>query len=181
MKHIAGIVEPLFRARGIKLSVNFNVKEITGAAIHSYEGESLEFDLAVIVPPHGVGKAIEEAGLAKDKWVAVDRHTLRVAEHENIFALGDVTALGVPKTGAVAHFQAQTVVEGLMAEIRRKGRVRPYSGRVLCLVETGGGRATVMEFDYDTPARPSQPRRFYHWAKSALDRFYWIAIPSGRM
>lgn len=67
MKRIAQIVQPLFQARGIQASVNSNVKEITESAIHSYEGASLAFDLAVLVPPHGAAKAIVEAGLAQSK------------------------------------------------------------------------------------------------------------------
>lgn len=181
MRRIAQIIEPLFKARGIHTSVDFNVKEVARNTIHSHEGETLAFDLAVLVPPHGVMEAIKEAGLAPDGWVPVDPRTLRVSGQENIFALGDTTALGIPKTGAVAHFQAQTVVDGLIAGVRRTGRARGYSGQVLCLIETGAGRATIMNFDYDKPGRPSRPNRLYHWAKAALNRLYWIAIPSGRV
>jgi hypothetical protein len=108
--------------------------------------------------------------------------TLTVTGQQNIFALGDVTALGIPKTGAVAHFQAHTVVDGLVAQVRRDGRVRPYTGRVLCLVETGAGRATKNGLRHTTPGQPSPPNRGYHWAKAALNRLYnWITIPPRRL
>lgn len=180
-ERIAQIVQPLFEERGIRTALIFNVKEINESTINSYDGACLEFDLAVVVPPHGLAPAISEAGLASGKWVSVDPYTLKVTEQEKIFALGDVTNLGIPKTGSVAHFQAQAVVDGLIAGIRGKGHVRPYSGGVLCLIETGEGRATKLSFDYNNPGQASRPNRFLHWAKSALNHLYWIAVPSGRM
>lgn len=113
--------------------------------------------------------------------VPVDSHTLHVAGQEHIFALGDTTNLPIPKTGAVAHFQAPTVVEGILSGLRGTGRVRAYRGQVLCLIETGGGRATIMHFDYDDPARPSRPTRLYHWMKAVINRTYWATIPTARV
>ena len=157
------------------------MKEIHDHSIHSHEGAEVRFDLAVLVPPHRVTAAVEAAGLAPEGWVPVDPNTLRVPGQERIFALGDTVDLPIPKTGAVAHFQAPTVVEGLLNMLRGTGRARPYAGQVLCLIETGAGRATVMRFDYDTPARPSEPARVYHWAKAAINRLYWATIPTGRI
>ncbi len=180
-KKITRIMSPLLEARGITVTTGFNVKEIADRVISSREGHLVDFDLAVLVPPHRVAAAIEAAGLAPEGWVPVDSHTLRVAGHEHIFALGDTTNLPIPKTGAVAHFQASAVVEGILSGLRGAGRVRAYTGQVLCLIETGAGRATIMRFDYDTPARPSRPARIYHWAKAVINRTYWATIPTGRV
>lgn len=180
-KSVAQIMTQRFQEHGIGSSLNFSLKEINESTIHSQEDESLAFDLAVIIPPHGIAPAISAAGFTTSGWVPTDQYTLKVTEQENIFALGDVTDLNRPKTGATAHYQAQTVVDGLIAGIRRKGHVRPYDGRVLCYIETGNGRATKMSFAYDRSGRASRPSRFYHWVKSVLKRLYWIAVPSGRM
>ncbi len=180
-KQVARIIAPLLEARGVQVRTAFNMKEVNGQLIRSHEGAEAAFDLAVLIPPHRVAAAIEAAGLAPEGWVPVDPHTLRVAGQERIFALGDTINVPIPKTGAVAHFQAPTLVDGILAGLRGTRQVRPYGGRVLCLIETGAGRATMMSFDYDTPARPSQPSRLYHWAKALLSWTYWAAIPSGRI
>lgn len=180
-KKVARLIGPLLDARGVRVSTQFNVKELRDHTICSHEGRQIPFDLAVLVPPHRVAEAIESAGLAAEGWVAVDPGTLRVAGQKHVFALGDTTDLPIPKTGAVAHFQAQTVVEGILAGLRGTGRVRPYTGRVLCLIETGAGRATIMGFDYDHPAQPSPPARLHHWVKALINWAYWAAIPSGRI
>jgi len=178
---VAQIMTQRFQEHQIGSSLNFQVKEIGKSTLHSEGGESLAFDLAVVVPPHGIAPAITEAGLSTSGWVPTDRHTLRVTGQENVFALGDVTDLDRPKTGATAHYQAQAVVDGLVAKIRGKGRVRPYDGSVLCFIETGNGGATKMSFAYDRSGRASLPSRIHHWVKSALHRLYWFAVPSGRL
>lgn len=178
---IAQIMLSRFEKRGIQTELNFKVKEIEASAIHSHEGATLAFDIAVVVPPHGVAPAISGAGLTPDGWVTADPYTLKVTGQENVFALGDVVALGRPKTGSVAHYQAPVVVDWLVAMIRRKGRVRLYDGHVLCLIETGKGRATKMNFAYAKDGSATRPSRFSHWMKSMLNRLYWIAVPSGRL
>lgn len=179
-KPIARIISPLLQRRGIQATTNFNVKDIGNHTLRSHEGVDVPFDLAVIIPPHRVAPAIEKAGLAAEGWVSVDPNTLQVKEQENIYALGDVTDLPIPKTGAVARFQATSVVEGILAHLRGVGHARSYDGRGLCWIETGAGRATTMRFDYHRTAPPSGPSRVFHWAKTLLNRFYWLTIPSGR-
>ncbi len=180
-KKVARLIAPLLDARGIRVTTDFTVKEMSRGVVHAHDGREVRCDLAVLIPPHRVTPAIEAAGLAPEGWVPVEPRTLRVAGQPRIFALGDTTDLPIPKTGAVAHFQAPTVVAGILRELRQAGRARPYAGQVLCLIETGGGRATVMRFDYDTPGGPSQPTRLVHWAKALLNRLYWATIPSGRV
>lgn len=179
-KAIAKIISPLLERRGIQAVTNFNVKEFRGHKIFSHEGGSVSFDLAIIVPPHRVSTAIEESGLAPGGWVSVDPANLRVKGEENIYALGDVTDLAIPKTGAVAHGQARFVVQGILGQLRGQGDAGSYEGRGMCLIETGGGRATTMRFNYQRTSRPPQPSPVFHWAKALLNRFYWQLIPPGR-
>ncbi|MDP6508611.1 MAG: hypothetical protein QF719_06020 [Chloroflexota bacterium] len=175
------IARPIIEERGIRSALNFNLKEVKDSTLHSQEGESLEFDLAVAVPPHGAGRAIGATGLAPDGWVDVDPYTLEVPGQENMYALGDVAEIDCPMTGVAAHAQAKSVVDGVLAGVRGRGRVRNYHGQVMCFIETGHGQATIMSFDYENVGRLSQPRRWYHWTKALLNRLHWIAIPSGRL
>ena len=175
------IARPIIEERGIHSAQNFSLKEVKDSTLHPQEGERLEFDLAVVVPPHGAGRTIRETGLAPDGWVDVEPGLLQVFGQENMYALGDVAEIDCPMTGVAAHAQAKSVVDGVLAGVRGNGRVRKYKGQVMCFIETGHGQATIMSFDYENVGKLSQPRRWYHWAKSLLNRLYWIAIPSGRI
>ncbi len=179
-KAIAKIMDRLLAKREIEAITGFNVKEISQQAIISHEGKAVPFDIAVIIPPHRVSSVLEEVGLAPDGWIPVDPASLQVRGEENIFALGDVTDLSIPKTGAVAHVQAQFVVQGLLARLRHNEKIYQYDGRGVCLIETGAGRATTMRFDYHHTSRPPRPALMFHWAKILLNQFYWQMIPPGR-
>ncbi len=179
-KAIARIISPLLEKRGIQAITNFNLKEIRDQTIFSHEGASVSFELAVIIPPHRVASAIEEGELAPGGWISVNPTNLRVNGEENIYALGDVTDLAIPKTGAVAHAQASFVVNGILAQLRGHGDSHLYEGRGMCLIETGAGRATTMRFNYQRTSRPPKPSLVFHWVKALLNRFYWLSIPSGR-
>jgi len=55
-----------------------------------------------------------------------------------------------------------------------------YGGRVMCFLETGHGKATVLRFDYEHPPAPPTPSPVWHWAKWALNRLYWHTVPKDR-
>lgn len=56
-----------------------------------------------------------------------------------------------------------------------------YGGRVMCFLETGNRKATVLRFDYEHPPAPPQPNLLWHAAKWMFDRVYWDTVPQGRM
>lgn len=115
------IAGPIIEERGIQSALNFTLKQVKDSTLHSQEGESLEFDLAVAVPPLGAGRPICDTGLADDGWVDVDPHTFEVTGQENMFALGDIAEIDCPMTGVAAHAQAKSVVDGVLAGVRGRG------------------------------------------------------------
>ncbi len=177
------LVQPIMEAKGIVLHTFVNVESVDASKgeLLSLEGEVFPFDLAVLVPPHRGAAVVEKSGLGEDGgWVPVDRHTLRVAGAENVFALGDATNLPISKSGSTAHFEVPVVAEQIVAEVEGRaptpGRAI-YSGKVTCFLETGGGRATILQFDYENPPRPPRPSFLWHAAKWAFNRAYWYLVP----
>jgi sulfide:quinone oxidoreductase len=51
----------------------------------------------------------------------------------------------------------------------------------MCFLETGGGRATALRFDYEHPPVPPTPSRGWHLAKWLFNRVYWETVPKGRI
>ena len=58
---------------------------------------------------------------------------------------------------------------------------RVYEGRVMCFLETGRGKATTIQFDYEHPARSPRPARRWHWGKALFNKTYWHTVPQGRL
>ncbi len=179
------LVQPILAERGIELCTFFNVETVDPAAgvVNSLEGESLEYDLLVLVPPHRGQQVIEDSGLGDERgWVPVDKHTLRHDNLDRIWALGDATNIPISKSGSVAHYEAPIVAEQIAAAA--KGLPVPervYEGKVMCFLETGKGKATTISFDYDHPARSPEPARVWHWGKALFNKTYWHTVPQGRL
>ena len=178
------LVQPIFDQRGIGLGTFFNVESVDAEkrTVSSIEGETAEYDLLVLVPPHKGSAVVIDSGLGDaGGWIPTDRSTLAHKEYERIFAIGDATDLPISKSGSTAHFEAPIVASRIASFVRGTAPKAAYGGRVMCFLETGGGRATSLRFDYAHPPVPPKPSRLWHWAKWIFNRAYWVTVPQGRI
>jgi len=178
------MVQPIMEKKGIGLTTFFNVESVddTKHVVTSFEGESLEYDVLVLVPPHRGAKVVEASGLGDaGGWVPTDRGTLQHQKHPNVYAIGDATDLPISKSGSTAHFEAPVVASRIASVLRGTAPKEAYEGRVMCFLEIGEGKATALRFDYQHPPVPPQPSRLWHWAKWAFNRAYWVTVPQGRV
>jgi sulfide:quinone oxidoreductase len=179
------LVQPILAERGIELTGFFNVETVDPVAktVSSLEGETMDYDLLVLVPPHRGQKVIEDSALGDERgWVSVDKNTLKHTKFENIWAIGDTTNIPISKSGSVAHYEASVAADAIMASV--KGEAPPkhiYDGKVMCFLETGQGQATTIQFDYDHPPVSPTPARRWHWAKALFNKTYWHTVPQGRL
>jgi sulfide:quinone oxidoreductase len=179
------LVQPILAERGIELTGFFNVETVDPVAktVSSLEGETMDYDLLVLVPPHRGQKVIEDSGLGDERgWVPVDKNTLKHTKFEHIWAVGDTTNIPISKSGSVAHYEASVAADAIMAEVKREAPPKhTYDGKVMCFLETGQGQATTIQFDYDHPPVSPTPARRWHWAKALFNKTYWHTVPQGRL
>jgi sulfide:quinone oxidoreductase len=178
------VIQPILEERGIQLATFFNVEEVDAAAhtVSSLEGEKDEYDLLVLVPPHRGQQVVTDSDLGDASgWLPTDKFTLQVEGRDRIFALGDATNLPISKSGSTAHFEAPVVASRIASLIRGTAPKTNYGGRVMCFLETGNRRATVLRFDYERPPAPPRPNLLWHSAKWMFNRIYWETVPQGRM
>jgi sulfide:quinone oxidoreductase len=178
------LIQPIMSARGIDLETFFNVESVDPSAgtVSSLEGDKAEYDLLVLVPPHRGAEVVDASHLGDaGGWLPTDRHTLQVGEHDRIFAIGDGTNLPISKSGSTAHFEAPVVASRIASLVRGTAPRSNYGGRVMCFLETGDGRATILRFDFEHPPVPPQPSRVWHAGKWLFNRLYWETVPQGRI
>jgi sulfide:quinone oxidoreductase len=146
-------------------------------------GRQEQFDFLAAVPPHRPPAVVKESPLANEAgWISVDKHTLQT-RFENVYAIGDVTAiplgngLALPKAGTFAHGEGEAVAARIAAEI---GGVTPqaeFDGMGYCWIEAGGGSAGFASGDFYAEPNPvvGRPRsgRFWHWGKVMFET-YWM-------
>ena len=178
------LVNPLLEAREIKFEPSFQAKEFTDdGTVIAADGRALDCDLLVMIPPHRGAEFLQGHPIAdKHGWVKTDPATLQVSGHPHIWALGDTADLAVPKAGSAAHFQAPVVAAGVLAALRG---ITPdpkhgvYGGHVFSFMETGYGKATLFDFDYQHSPHPGEPSEINHYLKLAFNKAYWHLVPTG--
>lgn len=181
-ENVAEAITEMMERKGIKWHPMFNIESIDceNKIVHSIEGESLKFDLLIMVPPHKGAEVVENSGLGVEGgWMHVDKHTLQYKDYSEVYAIGDATDLPVSKSGAAAHFEAKVVAERIMADILGQKVNKVYDGRVLCFCDAGFNKAIYMDFNYERP--PRKPKFSYLWylGKQMVNRFYWSLILKG--
>ncbi|MCI1261859.1 MAG: NAD(P)/FAD-dependent oxidoreductase [Tetrasphaera jenkinsii] len=186
----------LLEDRSVRLAADFAVSQVDPATRHllAYDGRSLGFDLLVTVPVNMGQQFVIDSGLGDDLgFVPVDKHTLRSVADPRIFAIGDATNVPTSKAGAVAHFEVDHLVANLQAAMAGRPLPSRYDGHANCFVESGRGKALLLDFNYDTepltgtfPAPVVGPltllgeSRLNHLGKLAFEKVYWNALLPGR-
>ncbi|MBD3808055.1 MAG: FAD-dependent oxidoreductase [Epsilonproteobacteria bacterium] len=136
------------------------------------------YDFCHIIPPQIAPKEIGSSPIGSEKgWVPVNKETLQHVKYPNIFALGDIAAVPLGKTGGSARKQYKVVVENLIATMEGKKELpAKYNGYTVCPLITDIGKVMLAEFKWnpngDKPAAlaaPSFPldpaqERWLYWA-----------------
>lgn len=185
-----------FASRNIDVAGDFNVATVDGRTrrIAAYDGRELEYDLLISIPPHNGADVIARSGMGDPGgWVPTDKHTLAATQLPNTYVLGDATDLPSSKAGAVAHFQADVLAENLLAAIDDRPPPARYDGHTNCFIETGHGKAMLIDFNYETEPLPGkfplpglgpfsllEETAINHWGKLAFKWIYWNVLVAGK-
>lgn len=177
LEPVALWAQPEMDKYGIKYETFFNTKEVDPDAktITSEEGETLNYDMLVTIPPHQGAQVILDSGLGAGGWVPTDRDKLLREGSDDVFICGDTTNIPISKAGSTAHFEADTIIDNLTSLLTEDRWARNYDGKVFCFVETGLSTGTYVWFDYKTPPNPGPPSQMIHWFKLAYNRLYWLS------
>jgi sulfide:quinone oxidoreductase len=185
----------MLEERHIELVTEFNTGEVDGAGgrLISYDEREVPFDLAVVIPLHGgqpyVGRS---PGLGDElDFGPTDPHTLQSAARPNVFALGDATNVPASKAGSVTHFEGEVLVENIRRFLAGEELDGSYDGHANCFIETGFGKAMLIDFNYDQEPVPGhyptsvgmpllKESRLNHLGKLMFQWFYWHALLPGR-
>jgi sulfide:quinone oxidoreductase len=181
LEPVAQWAEPVFAERHIESHIFFNPEQVDPEkkTLTSLEGDVLDYDLLVSIPPHTGQAVIGRSGLGDaGQWIPTHRTSLQMEGAEEIFVLGDATNLPISKAGSTAHFEADVVASNIINLLQGGLGSRRYDGKVFCFIETGLTKATYITFDYVHPPQPTDPSEMIHLFKLAYNRLYWLT-PAG--
>ena len=181
-ENVSEVIQPMFEKRGIRLVPFFAADRVDPAAkkIYSLEGDSEDYDLLIAVPPHRGAGVVLASGIGDEEgWIPADKHTMRMKDHPDGYALGDATDISISKSGVVAHLQAEAVAKNLAADIKGSGEVFEYNGRINCPMETGGRKALFVSGTYEVAPKRELPTFLRYEMKREFAKIYWSTIQGG--
>ncbi len=187
----------LLAAKHIELVTEFNTGSVDGGSgvLRSYDEREERFDLLVTVPLHAGAAYVDRSpGLGDDTgFVRADPHTLQTQAAANIFAIGDAANLPTSKAGSVTHFEADTLTANIRRFLAKQPLEGSFDGHANCFVETGFGKALLIDFNYEVEPLPGRyplehlgplplmrESRANHLGKLLFQSLYWHALLPGR-
>jgi sulfide:quinone oxidoreductase len=182
--------------KDIAVESDFMLMEIDNEkkALVSYDEREVPFDLLVTVPLNMGAEFVARSGMGDElNLVPVDKFTQISTEYDNIFALGDANDIPASKAGSVAEFEIDIFVENFLQHIAGRDMTHRFDGHANCFIETGGGKAMLIDFNYDYEPMPGKypyagigpmnllkESRVNHLGKLAFRWIYWNVLMPGR-
>jgi sulfide:quinone oxidoreductase len=182
--------------KGIALETEFATGQVDGEAgrLVSYDEREVPFDLLVTIPLHAGAEFVGRSpGLGADlDFVPTDLRTLQSEAKPNVFALGDATSLPTSKAGSVTHFEGEVLTENVLRHLAGRELEGEYDGHANCFIETGFGKALLIDFNYETEPLPGRfptaagplpllkESRLNHLGKLMFEWVYWHVLLPGR-
>ncbi len=173
--------------RNIEYIFRFMVSEVNAEekVVISDSGEKIKYDLLITIPPHRGAKVFRDSGLGDPLgFLPGDKSTLRYRKgkelYEEVYIIGDATALPVTKAASVAHYQADVIAENLVSDILGTGPRKIYRGEDICPMLTdlytheGRGRAWLPWWNYTVNEMPFITTRFGWW----FLRAFYMTLPA---
>lgn len=184
--------------KSITVEPDYMLMEVDNDAneIVSFDERRIPFDLLVSIPVNMGQDFLTRSSLGNElNLVPVDKFTQLSNKYSNVFALGDANNIPTSKAGSVAHFEVDIFVENFMEHIAGKEMTHRFDGHANCFIETGGGKAMLIDFNYNVEPLPGKypypivgpmsllkKTRVNHMGKMAFRWMYWnILMPGHQM
>jgi sulfide:quinone oxidoreductase len=181
--------------KNIQVETIFSAGEVDGEhrVLRSWDEREIPYDLLVTIPTHMGSETIERSDMGDElAFIPTNKSTLQADGWENIFVLGDATDLPSSKAGSVAHFQGEVLEENLLRAIHGRPLLEEFDGHANCFIETGFGKAVLIDFNYDVEPLPGKypvpgigplnllgESEMNHWGKMAFRWVYWNMLLKG--
>lgn len=192
------MLSKLLREKNINVVPDFYIQRVDNErkVIVSYDEQEVPFDLLVSIPVNKGSDVVKNSGMGDEdglNFVPTDKFTLQSKKAANIFVIGDATNVPASKAGSVAHFEAEILTENILHYIKGLPIEAKFDGHSNCFIETGYGKAVLIDFNYDTEPLPGKfpwpvvgpmgllkVNRANHWGKLAFRWVYWHMLLTGK-
>ena len=174
-----------FKRYDIKSRTGTKIKEFQTDGVLFEDGSKLESDLILFIPGGNGHPAIKDSGLPLNDagFVKIDDHC-KVDGFDDIYAVGDVAALGGPdwaaKQGHTAEVMAQVAAYNIDQSVKGSSKRKGYQHHlnIICVMDSGDGAAFVYRKNDKSMMIPMPI--VGHWMKKGWG-FYFKNSKMGRI
>jgi sulfide:quinone oxidoreductase len=186
----------MFERRDILLEPDFYLERVDTdrRCLVSYDEREVEYDMLVTIPVNMGAPFVAAAGIGDElRHVRVDPGTMQSLTYPNIFAVGDAASLPTSKAGSVVHFSMDTLIPNLIDHLEGRLPTHRFDGHANCYIETGYGKAMLIDFNYETEPYPGKyplpgvgpfslldESEMNHWGKLMFKWMYWHLLLRGK-
>lgn len=135
-----------FAKHNINLITDFAARKITDESITSESGQSINYDLLMLIPPFCGQPILAGKGITDESdFIEVDT-LMRVLNAEKVYAVGDITSLNGPKLAFMAIRQGQVAAENIAAELRGEVPHKIYYHDLAVIIDEGGTDSIFLHY-----------------------------------
>jgi len=117
--------------------------------ITKHERVEKKYDFMHVTPPMKAPDVVAKSNVGSGKgWVPVNKETLQHVKYKNVWALGDVAAVPMGKTGGSARKQYAVLTDNVIAAMEGKSPSKKYDGYTVCPLITSIGTVMLAEFNW---------------------------------
>ena len=169
----AAAVRNALQAHQIELLTNVRIESLTHNSVITNTGESLDFNLLMLVPPFRGSSAASYLGVTDDEgFIHVDWN-MRVVGHKRIYAAGDCVSFVGPKMGHMAVREGEVAAANLAAAIEGHEPISNYFHEMRFVIDEAEGGGLYLQKDLWT-GEPATIRQspFWSWAKRMQHKYF---------
>lgn len=190
------MLSELLKEKNIKIIPDFSIMEVDNETkeIVDFGEQRISFDCLVSIPTNMGDDLIERSGMGDDlNFIPTDKYSLKAKIADNIFVIGDASDLPASKAGSVVHFEADILEKNIKSAIEGKPLTAKFDGHANCYIETGFGKGTLIDFNYEVEPLPGtypvpvlgpfgllKVTRMNHLGKLMFKWIYWNILLKAR-
>lgn len=173
---VAVALKRVLDAHQIELLPNFPIETVTANSAITSDGQAINFNLLMLLPPFQGSSAVMRLGITSDAYINVDS-AMRVVGAERMYAVGDCVNFSGPKMGHMAARQGEVAATNLAAEIEGLQPLAHYVHELKLVIDEGGKDSIYLHKDIWT-GEPGTLRkgRMWSWAKQLHEKHWEISF-----
>lgn len=142
-----------FKERDIQFIPQHKVKSLDRGTAVLDDGTTLPFNLFLGIPRHVAPEVVLQSGMTENGWIPVDRTNL-LTKFPGVYAIGDVSSVGVPKAGVFAEGAAKVAAASIIAAFNGRENESAYTGAGSCYIEFGDHQVARVDVDFFSGPKP---------------------------